>query len=111
MATKIELVDPKQVSRIRPRFQRLSAEWKDQSRYLSNTAQMAMLPSYQRIVGMGWPVVPLILESLVREPDHWFWALHALTGAEPVPFGVRGTSGASAISAWRAAGPPAARGR
>ena len=85
MATEIELVDPKQVSRIRPRFQRLSAEWKDQSRYLSNTAQMAMLPSYQRIVGMGWPVVPLILDSLEREPDHWFWALEAITEQNPVP--------------------------
>lgn len=85
MATEVELVDPKQVSRIRPRFQRLSDEWKEQSRYLSNTAQMAMLPSYQRIVGMGWPVVPLILESLQSEPDHWFWALEAITEQNPVP--------------------------
>ena len=27
----------------RDRFRRLAAEWKEQSRYLSNTAQMAML--------------------------------------------------------------------
>ena len=38
---------------VRERFRRLSAEWKEQSRYLSNTAQMAMLKPYQRIVGMG----------------------------------------------------------
>jgi hypothetical protein len=32
----------------------------------------------------GQPVVPLILQALEREPDHWFWALEAITGANPV---------------------------
>jgi hypothetical protein len=67
------------------RFQRLAAEWKQQSRYLSNTAQMAMLKPYQRIIGMGLSAVPLILEELQREPDQWFWALEAITEEDPVP--------------------------
>ncbi|MHC5537561.1 hypothetical protein ACYOEI_04945 [Singulisphaera rosea] len=67
------------------RFQRLAAEWKRDSRYLSNSAQMAMLKPYQRIIGMGTPVVPLILEELRREPDQWFWALEAITEQNPVP--------------------------
>ncbi len=66
------------------RFRRLASEWKEQSRYLSNTAQMAMLKSYQGIIGMGWPVVPLILEEMQREPDQWFWALEAITDENPV---------------------------
>ena len=70
---------------VRDRFQRLAAEWKERSRYLSNTAQMAMLEPYQRIIGMGPPVVPLILAELRREPDHWFWALEAITEENPVP--------------------------
>jgi hypothetical protein len=70
---------------LRQRFQRLASEWKQQSHYLSNTAQMAMLKPYQRIIGMGWPVVPLLLEELQREPDQWFWALEAITGENPVP--------------------------
>ena len=70
---------------MRDRFRRLAAEWKQQSRYLSNTAQMAMLWPYQRIIGMGWPAVPLILEELGREPDQWFWALEAITEENPVP--------------------------
>ena len=69
----------------RDRFQRLAAEWKKQSRYLSNTAQMAMLNPYQRIIGMGRAAVPLILEELRREPDQWFWALEAITDESPVP--------------------------
>ena len=69
----------------RERFQRLAAEWKGQSQYLSNTAQMALLRPYQRIIGMGLSAVPLILEELQREPDHWFWALEAITEEDPVP--------------------------
>ena len=49
---------------VEQRFRRLATEWKEQSRYLSNTAQMAMLKPYQRIIGLGLPVVPLILEEL-----------------------------------------------
>lgn len=67
------------------RFSRLTTEWKSQSRYLSNTAQMAMLAPYQRIIGMGNVAVPLILRELEREPDQWFWALEAITGENPVP--------------------------
>jgi hypothetical protein len=72
-------------SDIRDRFARFAAEWTEQSHYLSNTAQLAMLRPYQRIIGMGWPAVPLLLEELQREPDLWFWALEAITGENPVP--------------------------
>ena len=33
---------------------------------------------------------PLILAELNHEPDDWFWALHAITGASPVPAEIRG---------------------
>ena len=69
----------------RERFHRLANEWKERSRFLSNTAQIAMLPSYQRIIGMGLAAVPFILEELQREPRQWFWALEAITEANPVP--------------------------
>ncbi len=65
-------------------FSRLVADWKQQSRFMSNTAQMAMLKPYQRIIGMGLPVVPLLLSELQREPDHWYWALENITGENPV---------------------------
>src|SRR5437764_5649865 len=75
---------PQTPAEVRDRFRRLAAEWKEQSHYLSNTAQMAMLKPYQRIIGMGWPVVPLLLEELQRQPDHWFWALEAIIDENPV---------------------------
>ena len=54
---------------LQDRFRRLAHEWREQSRYLSNNAQIAMLRPYQRIIGMGMPAVPLILEELRSEPD------------------------------------------
>ncbi len=84
---------------VEERFRRLATEWKEQSRYLSNTAQMAMLRPYQRIIGLGLPVVPLILEELNREPNQWFWALEAITEQNPVPPKAQGKVGMMA-QAW-----------
>src|SRR5437868_5714577 len=84
---------------IRSRFQRLAADWKQRSRYLSNTAQMAMLAPYQRIIGMGTDAVPLILQELQREPDQWFWALEAITDEDPVPPEAKGKV-AQMAQAW-----------
>lgn len=72
-------------SQTETRFRQLVRQWKDESRYLSNTAQMAMLRSYQSIIGMGPPAVPLLLAELRHEPDHWFWALESITLENPVP--------------------------
>jgi hypothetical protein len=71
-------------------FARLATEWRSATRYLSSATDIAMHPAYQRIIGLGRPAVPLILEELQREPDHWFWALKAITGVDPVPSEHRG---------------------
>jgi hypothetical protein len=88
---------------VRERFRQLAAQWKEESLYLSNSARMAMLKPYQRIIGMGQAVVTLILEELQREPDHWFWALEAITQEDPVPPEARGKIDAMA-DAWIAWG-------
>ena len=52
---------------------------------MSMVHDMVLLPSYQRIIGMGMSVVPYILEDLEETGDHWFWALDAITGENPIP--------------------------
>ncbi len=47
-------------------------------------AQKSMHAAYQRIIGMGPAVVPLILRDLEQKPDRGFWALRAITGDNPV---------------------------
>ncbi len=69
---------------LQARFEHLRDDWKQRSRYLSNSTQAAMLRPYQQIIGLGPDVIPLILEELRRETDHWFWALESITGENPV---------------------------
>ena len=58
--------------------------WKLDVGPLSSVTEMAMHPAYQQIIGLGREAVPLLLRELEREPDHWFWALKAITGVDPV---------------------------
>ena len=60
---------------------------------------MAMHPAYQKIIGMGPRVIPLILAEIEHRPDHWFWALHSLTGVDPVPRESQGNL-AKMAAAW-----------
>lgn len=69
---------------IKDLFEDLKNEWKSKSRYMSNSAQMATVWEYQQIIGLGPQVVPFILAELQRETDHWFWALEAIAGVNPV---------------------------
>lgn len=51
---------------------------------LSILSKKVIHPAYQRIIGMGDKAIPLLMRELKREPNHWFWALRAITGANPV---------------------------
>jgi hypothetical protein len=66
------------------RFLQLVRVWKQERGPHSSSARLAEHPAYQQIIAMGPQVIPLVLRELEREPDHWFRALHALTGADPV---------------------------
>ncbi len=75
------------------KFQQLAEEWKKERGAQATVAAMALLPSYQKIIGMGKGAIPLILEQLKSEgdsPDHWFWALAAISDENPVPTESRG---------------------
>ena len=65
-------------------FAALAEQWRVETAILSSIEMIAMHPAYQRIIGMGSEALPLILSELSREPDHWFWALSAITGENPV---------------------------
>ncbi len=70
-------------SGLKPVFLVLAEQWREDTLMLSSVTKRAMHPAYQRIIGMGPAVIPLILRELEESPDHWFWALNALTGESP----------------------------
>ena len=73
-----------------PEFAALARNWRAERGVLSSARQMAQHRDYIRIIDMGERAVPLILNELCHNPDHWFVALHAITGANPVPEEARG---------------------
>ncbi len=64
-------------------------EWKEMRRPLSSAVKLADHPAYLRIIDLGHAhretVTRLLVEELERAPDHWFIALQAVTGSDPVP--------------------------
>ena len=79
------------------RFQELATQWRTDTAYFSFMQQRAMHSAYQQIIGLGWPVVPLLLRELERQPEHWFWALQAITGEQPAS---RAETTAATTDAW-----------
>ncbi len=69
---------------LKQRFQHLAKTWRDECAHLSSIRETALHPAYQQIIGMGKAALPFILEELKREPNHWFWALRAITQENPV---------------------------
>lgn len=80
-----EPLEPAIAPELERSFTELAERWRQETAVMSSATMMAMHPAYQRIIGMGERAVPLILRELEREPDHWFWALGAITGENPVP--------------------------
>ena len=67
------------------RFQRLAAAWHRAVAHHSSSRIRDNHPAYQEIIAMGPTVVPLLLRDLETNRRHWFTALAAITGADPVP--------------------------
>lgn len=85
------------------RFADTAALWKQETAHLSSISDVVLNRNYQRIIGMGIQVVPLILKEMARKPDHWFWALYSILGVNPVPKQDEGNV-AAMTDAWLAWG-------
>jgi hypothetical protein len=70
---------------IEERFARLAATWHRAVAHQSSSRLRDNHPAYQEIIRLGPPVVPLLLRDLEVNRRHWFTALTAITGVNPVP--------------------------
>lgn len=66
------------------KFRDLSFTWQHDHRFTSDLEKIAMHPAYQEIIGMGEKALPYIIDSMQKKPHHWFAALKAITGVDPV---------------------------
>lgn len=80
----VMLSDTSEKAALTVRFRALADRWYAETEAISSVSQMAMHPAYQEVIGMGCAVVPLLLQELRQQPQHWFWALRAITGDDPI---------------------------
>jgi hypothetical protein len=67
------------------RFNHLAAHWHQATDHLSSMSAASSHSAYREIIGLGPPVIPLLLNDMVPNETHWFRALRELTGADPAP--------------------------
>ena len=85
---KLALIERRDISKI-PRnieeeFYSNVVKWKADIEIASSMHDVVLNKAYQRIIGLGPTVIPLILKDLKNYGGLWFWALSALTGENPV---------------------------
>ncbi len=72
---------------VESRFQRLANEWTRETGHISSVSDLINNRRYQEIIGMGWEVVPYLLNDLQEQKRFWFPALAAITGIRPFDSG------------------------
>ena len=65
------------------RFLELAEEWRSATLFDSFVGDLDQDPPYQAIIAMGEAALPWILRDLAQTGDHWFHALHEITGENP----------------------------
>ena len=66
-------------------FAQLSEQWQAATADISSITKRIAHPLYQRIIGLGRPVLPVLLDEFAHRPNYWFHALRSITGQDPVP--------------------------
>ena len=77
-------------TRVGERFVELANRWHDETDYLSSPSSITNNDTYMKIISMGEPVIPLILQDLQERGGDWYRALRILSGVDPVSPEVRG---------------------
>ena len=99
VAVSVALPASREQADVESLFHTLASRWESETAAHSSVSQIALNPAYQQIIGLGTAVIPLILRELRQRPNHWFWALRAITGEDPIQPEQRGNM-REMTSAW-----------
>ena len=70
---------------VEQKLRRLEAQWKADTRFLSDANRIIDHPAFRQIIALGKDVVPLLLRDLEAQASLWVWALPEITGENPMP--------------------------
>jgi hypothetical protein len=97
LTKQLDIQQPQLDINLEKRFNELASKWQHETGGLSSITKKITNFNYLKIIAMGKAVVPLILRSLAKQPDHWFVALKALTDQDPTS---PNSSFEQAVEAW-----------
>jgi hypothetical protein len=85
----IETAQQRTSTELEQQFRTEVERWKDETQHSSSMPRIVSHPSHLRIIGLAAEfgkkkVEKLILQELEADPYHWFDALEAITGKNPV---------------------------
>ena len=98
-ATSDELSKAAAERELKERFNGLASTWEEETALHSSRSAIVSHPAYQASIGIGEKAVPTLLEDLYLNRRHWFDALEAITGENPVREDQRGQI-TQMIDAW-----------
>jgi hypothetical protein len=79
------ILDDEPAEGLEKTFRELASQWKDETWFVSSIRKRISNPAFLKIIGLGRPAIPLILDELRREPDYWSYALEAISRQDPAP--------------------------
>jgi hypothetical protein len=89
-----------EAEQLRTEFVALAEQWRRETKFSSSVDEKVLHGAYQSIIAMGRSAVPLVLEELEAHRGHWSWALHFMTGVNPVPEGANIDAARDAWLTW-----------
>ncbi len=69
---------------LKEKFEYYTSVWTNETMFSSSIHEIINNSAYRSIVGLGKDVIPFIIDELKKEDNHWFYALEALTGQNPI---------------------------
>jgi len=73
-----------QSATIEKQFHEYREKWIHDTKYSSSMQLAALHPVYRKIIELGRPVVPYLINDMKSTGTHWFIALSAITDADPI---------------------------
>jgi hypothetical protein len=69
---------------LKKRFDLYNSIWKSETIFSSSITEITNNAAYRSIIALGQEVIPFIIDDLKVNDNHWFHALEALTGQNPI---------------------------
>lgn len=75
---------------LKSRFDLYNSIWQNETMFSSSISEITNNSAYRSIIKLGEDIIPFIIQDLKSKDNHWFYALEALTGQNPIKMENRG---------------------